>query len=117
VKNPASAFDVAEVADGTPYHELLAYEGLGLCKRDKWNQFVESGTTARGRQAAGQPVGRRALVQSRCSAAGLVRIAEAANQVRGRAGPASKGQREARGGARRERTRMHYNTVVVMEGK
>jgi len=116
VKNPASAFDVAEVADGTPYHELLAYEGLGLCKRDKWNQFVESGTTARGGKLPVNLSG-GALSFNPVFCAGLVRIAEAANQVRGRAGLHQKANAKRAVAHAASGPAMHYNTVVVMEGK
>ena len=33
-------FDVAEVADATPYQQLVALEGLGLCPREQWVQAV-----------------------------------------------------------------------------
>src|SRR5262249_44782247 len=95
--------------------ELLAYEGLGICKRDAWSRHVKSGATARGGKLPVNVSG-GALSFNPLFCAGLVRIAEAANQVRGRAGnhqvPNAKRAlaNAARGAA------MHYNTVVVMEG-
>src|SRR5207302_10279839 len=48
IKDPGKSFQVAEVSDATPYQELLAYEGLGLCKREQWLQAHESGRFAAG---------------------------------------------------------------------
>jgi len=110
-----AAFDLAEVADGTPYQELLAYEGLGICERDAWSRHVASGATARGGKLPVNLSG-GALSFNPVFCAGLIRIAEAANQVRGRAGT------HQLAGARRVLAHaasgpaMHYNTVVVMEG-
>jgi len=111
----ASSFDVAEVADGTPYQELLAYEGLGICARDAWSKQVASGAYARGGKLPVNLSG-GALSFNPIFCAGLVRIAEAANQVRGRAGThqvrnAKRAVAHAASGPA-----MHYNTVVVMEG-
>jgi len=111
----ASSFDVAEVADGTPYQELLAYEGLGICKRGAWRKHVASGATARGGKLPVNPSG-GALSFNPVFCAGLVRIAEAANQARGRAGAHQvRNVRRALAHAA-SGPAMHYNTVVVMEG-
>ena len=114
IKNPATAFDLAEVADQTPYHELLAYEGLGLCKRAAWNKHVASGASARGGKLPVNLSG-GALSFNPVFCAGLIRIAEAANQVRGRAGlhQAAKARRAVAHAA--SGPAMHYNTVVVMD--
>ena len=111
----ASTFDVAEIADATPYQELLAYEGLGICKRNAWIKHVARGATARGGKLPVNLSG-GALSFNPVFCAGLVRIAEAANQVRGRAGNhqvpnARRALAHAASGPA-----MHYNTVVVMEG-
>jgi acetyl-CoA C-acetyltransferase len=115
VKNPKTAFDVAEVADGTPYQELLAYEGLRLCARDGWGEFVASGATARGGKLPVNPSG-GALSFNPIFCAGLIRIAEAANQVRGKAGThqVPKARRAVAHAA--SGPAMHYNTVIVLEG-
>ena len=115
VKNPGTAFDVAEVADGTPYHELLAYEGLGLCKREAWNEFVASGTPAKGGKLPVNLSG-GALSFNPVFCAGLVRIAEAANQVRGRAGAHQQPNAKRAVAHAASGPAMHYNTVVVMDG-
>lgn len=114
IKGAATAFDLAEVADGTPYHELLAYEGLGLCKRETWGKHVTSGSFARGGKLPVNLSG-GALSFNPVFCAGLVRIAEAANQMRGRAGlhqlaSARRAVAHAASGPA-----MHYNTVVVMD--
>ena len=111
----ASSFDLAEVADGTPYQELLAYEGLGICGRDEWGRSVASGAFARGGKLPVNLSG-GALSFNPIFCAGLVRIAEAANQLRGRAGVHQ--VREARRAVAHAASgpAMHYNTVVVMEG-
>jgi acetyl-CoA C-acetyltransferase len=111
----AASFDVAEIADGTPYQELLAYEGLGICKRAAWAKYVKSGASARGGKLPVNVSG-GALSFNPVFCAGLIRIAEAANQVRGRAGNhqvpnAKRALAHAASGPA-----MHYNTVVVMEG-
>src|SRR3546814_13082550 len=36
-----SAFDVAEVADASPYQQLLALEALGLCEATAWQRSEE----------------------------------------------------------------------------
>ena len=111
----ASAFDVAEIADGTPYQELLAYESLGICKRDRWSKYVASGAASRGGKLPVNLSG-GALSFNPIFCAGLMRIAEAANQVRGRAGAHQvKNARRALAHAA-SGPAMHYNTVVVMDG-
>ena len=115
IKNAASSFQLAEVSDATPYQELLAYEGLGLCKREQWIDAHKSGRFARGGSLPVNPSG-GALSFNPVFCTGLVSIAEAANQVRGRAGP------HQRKGVRRVLAHaasgfaMQYNTVVVMGG-
>ena len=109
------AFDVAEIADGTPYQELLAYESLGICKRNAWSKHVASGAASRGGKLPVNLSG-GALSFNPIFCAGLMRIAEAANQVRGRAGTHQvKNARRALAHAA-SGPAMHYNTVVVMDG-
>ncbi|MFN0317316.1 MAG: thiolase C-terminal domain-containing protein [Burkholderiales bacterium] len=114
ISDPAHFFDLAEVADATPYQEFLSYEGLGLCSREMWVEHVAKRRSSRG---ASLPVNLSGGAQcfNPVFCAGLVRIAEAANQVRGRAGahqiaPARRAVAHAASGPA-----MHYNTVVVLE--
>ena len=106
---------MAEIADGTPYQELLAYECLGLCARDGWGEFVASETTARGGKLPVNLSG-GALSFNPLFCAGLIRVAEAANQVRGKAGThqVPKARRAVAHAA--SGPAMHYNTVIVLEG-
>ena len=79
------AIDIAEITDATPYAELLAYEALGFADRSAW-----ADATADGRFAAGGrlPVNLSGgvVTHNPVFCTGLIRIAEIANQVRGRAG-------------------------------
>jgi acetyl-CoA C-acetyltransferase len=109
---PLATFDVAEVSDSTPYQELLAYEALGLAPRDVWAQRVQDGTFAAGGKLPVNLSG-GALTFNPVFCTGMIRIAEVANQVRGRAGPhqhpdAKRGVAHAASGFA-----MQYNTVVV----
>lgn len=109
INDPAAAFQLAEVSDASPYQELFAYESLGLCAREKWRE-AESRF---GRQGA-LPVNLSggALSFNPVFCAGLVAIAEAANQVRGRAGNHQRDVHRALAhGA--SGFAMQYNTVVV----
>jgi acetyl-CoA C-acetyltransferase len=116
VSDPAKAFDLAEVADATPYQELLAYEGLGICGREGWSDCVENGySTLGGRLPVNLSGG--ALSFNPIFCAGLIRIAEAANQVRGRAGTHQLANARRAVAHAASGPAMHYNTVVVMDGE
>ena len=100
--------DVAEVTGPTPYQELLAYQALGLAGPDQWAAVV-AGTA--GGPAINPSGGLAAINPVFCG--GLVRIAEAAQQVRGQAGahqasPARTALAHAASGPA-----MMYQTVVV----
>lgn len=73
--------DVAEISGPTPYQELLAYQAIGIAEPAAWADVVEGRLT----QPAINPSGGVAAINP-VFCAGLVRIAEAANQVRGQAG-------------------------------
>jgi acetyl-CoA C-acetyltransferase len=81
----ASQLDVAEITDATPYSELLAYEALGLSQRANWEADLASGRFGRdGRLPVNLSGGVSTYNPVFCN--GLIRIAEIANQVRGKAG-------------------------------
>lgn len=81
----AAQIDVAEVTDATPYSELLAYEALGLSARADWAADVAAGHFGRdGRLPVNLSGGVLSANPVFCT--GLIRIAEIANQVRGKAG-------------------------------
>jgi len=105
IDDPARAFQLAEVADGTPYQELLACEGLRLRRREDWDQAPAIPVNLSGGSLTANPL----------FCTGLIRIAEVAQQLRGRAGPhqvegARRGVAHAASGFA-----MQYNTVIVLD--
>lgn len=85
ITDPMAQLDVVEVTDATPYAELLAYEALGLCARNDWAARVGDGTFAHdGKLPVNLSGGVQTFNPVFCT--GLIRFAEIANQVRGRAG-------------------------------
>ena len=85
IGDPARAFDLAEITDATPYSELLAYDALSLCKRPDWQARLAAGDFNRGGRLPVNLSG-GVLTWNPVFCTGLIRIAEIANQVRGRAG-------------------------------
>jgi acetyl-CoA C-acetyltransferase len=81
--------DLVEITDATPYSELLAYEALGLCARGDWATRTKDGTFAAGGRLPVNLSG-GVLTFNPVFCTGLIRIAEVANQVRGKAGPHQK---------------------------
>ena len=113
ITDPMADFDVAEVADATPYQELLAYEGLQLAPRQSWHARVHDGTFGPGGKLPVNLSG-GAISINPVYCTGLIRIAEIARQVLGRAGAhqqqgVSTGLAHAASG-----DAMQYNTVVVL---
>lgn len=113
IADPASAFDVAEVTDATPYAELLAYEALSLCTRDAWQARAADGTFSRGGRLPVNLSG-GVLTWNPLFCTGLIRIAEIACQMRDRAGPcqlpdARRGLAHAGSGCA-----MQYQAAVVL---
>ena len=106
------AFDLAEVADATPYQELMALEGLGLCAKDQWVAATRRGDFG---HAGKLPVNLSggAISFNPVFCTGLLRIVEAANQVRGCAGIHQRAnvRRTVAHGA--SGFAMQYNSVVV----
>jgi acetyl-CoA C-acetyltransferase len=84
IADPTTAFNVAEVTDATPYTELLALEALGLCGRDDWASRAADNTFRVGGRLPVNPSG-GVLTANPVFCTGLIRIAEVAQQVRGRA--------------------------------
>jgi acetyl-CoA C-acetyltransferase len=85
IADAATAFDLVEVTDATPYAELLAYEALSLCPRPEWAARTADGSFARGGRVPVNLSG-GVLTWNPVFCTGLIRIAEVANQIRGRAG-------------------------------
>jgi acetyl-CoA C-acetyltransferase len=109
IGDPLTSFDVVEVADATPYQELLAWEGLGLAPRETWAARLAEGVFGpQGRVPVNLSGGAIALNPVYCT--GLIRIAEIARRVLGRdGGRARLGLAHAASGFA-----MQYNTVVVL---
>jgi acetyl-CoA C-acetyltransferase len=106
-------FDIAEVADPTPYQELLSLGALGLCPRERWVAAAKHGDFAAG-GALPVNLSGGAITFNPVFCNGLMRIVESANQVRGCAG------RHQRSGVRNALAHgasgfaMQYNTVIVL---
>lgn len=106
------SFGVAEIFDATPYQQLIALEGLGLSRREDWLADIGSGVfDPSGRLPVNPSGGSAALNAVYCN--GLIRIAEAAAQLRERAGSHQiAGARTALAHAA-SGFAMQYQTVVV----
>lgn len=85
IKKPIGEIDVAEINEPSAYHEIMAYEALDFCTPGNGYKLVEEGSTELTGKIPVNPSG-GALAASPLFATGLVRIAEAALQVRGDAG-------------------------------
>lgn len=113
ITDPLTQLDVVEITDATPYAELLAYEALGLCDRNEWAEKVGAGTFALGGQL---PVNLSGGVQTfnPVFCTGLIRFAEIANQVRGRAG--AQQHKDARHGLAQAGSgfAMQYQAAIVL---
>jgi acetyl-CoA C-acetyltransferase len=114
ITDPLTQLDVVEITDATPYAELLAYEALGLCDRTEWAAKVAAGTFAIGGQL---PVNLSGGVQTfnPVFCTGLIRFAEVANQVRGRAGAHQ--HKDARNGLGQAGSgfAMQYQAAIVLD--
>jgi acetyl-CoA C-acetyltransferase len=85
IKDPLSELDVAEVSEKFAHEELMIYEALGLCKEGQGKNLIEKGTTRRDGSMPVNPSG-GALGADPVCATGLVRVVEAAKQIRCEAG-------------------------------
>ncbi|MDM8000230.1 MAG: thiolase family protein [Dehalococcoidia bacterium] len=85
IKDPSSELQVAEISEKFAHEELMIYEALGLCHEGEGKKLLEKGTTARGGKIPVNPSG-GALGADPVCATGLVRVVEAAKQIRGEAG-------------------------------
>ncbi len=85
IENPLKEIDVAEVYDAFSYQELMWAEGLRFCEKGGGGRLTESGRTKMGGSMPINPSG-GCLSAHAVIAAGLIRMAEAALQVRGEAG-------------------------------
>lgn len=85
VEDPSREIDVAELCDVTSFHEILCTEQLGLCEEGKGGALVEEGGTSIDGRLPVNPSG-GLFGANPYVARGLIRVAEAALQVKGEAG-------------------------------
>jgi acetyl-CoA C-acetyltransferase len=85
ITNPLKELDVAEVYNPFSYQELMFLECLGLCPPGESPDYVIKGTFSPGGELPCDPSG-GVLCTNPIGAAGLIRVAEAALQVTGKAG-------------------------------
>ncbi|WP_169988492.1 thiolase C-terminal domain-containing protein [Microbispora sp. H10836] len=85
ITNPFRQFDVAELQEPYTCFELSYYEGLGLCPDGGAAELVGSGATAMGGELPVNPSG-GCMGANPIGATALIRLAEAAMQVTGKAG-------------------------------
>jgi acetyl-CoA C-acetyltransferase len=83
--NPLKELDVAEIYNPFSYQQLMFLECLGLCPPGEASDYVIKGTFSPGGELPCDPSG-GVLCTNPIGATGLIRLAEAALQVTGRAG-------------------------------
>lgn len=86
IKHPAEEIDLAEVYDPYAYKELQHCEALGLCPEGEAGRFIEDGAWELDGRLPVNPSGGLLGGGHAIGTAGLVRVAEAALQIRGKAG-------------------------------
>ncbi|MHA1472262.1 MAG: thiolase family protein, partial [Promethearchaeota archaeon] len=84
VNNPVDNLDVCEVSENFSVHELMIYEALGLCDKGEGGKFIESGETEMNGSIPVNPSG-GVLSSNPTMANGLIRVAEIALQLQGKA--------------------------------
>lgn len=86
ITNPRKEIDVAEIYNPFTVLEIMAYERFGFCDRGEGPKFIEKGISRMDGELPISPSG-GTLCSNPIAAAALYRVADAANQVRGKAGP------------------------------
>ena len=85
IDNPIKQLDVCEISENFSAHELMIYEGLGLCGKGEGGKLIDSGETQVGGTVPVNPSG-GVLSSNVAMANGLIRVAEIALQLMGKAG-------------------------------
>lgn len=85
ITDPLRDFDVAEIYEPASYAELAWYEALGFCEEGQAARLIEEGTTSMEGPLPVNPSG-GVLSTNPVGASGVIRVAEAAAQLMGRAG-------------------------------
>ncbi len=85
ITRPREEIDVAEIYSPCTYAELQWLEDLGFCGPGEGGRFIESGATHIGGEIPVNPSG-GVMCTNPIGATGLIRVAEAAIQIRGEGG-------------------------------
>ncbi len=85
IGDPRRDLDVAEIYEPVTYSELAWYEALGFCEQGEAGRLIEQGVTEMDGELPVNPSG-GVLSSNPVGASGVIRVAEAAAQVLGRAG-------------------------------
>ncbi len=85
IKKPLKELNVAEICEPYAFQELLWYEGMDLCEKGKGVKLIEDGVTEMSGELPVNPSGGVLSTNPFC-ARGVIRAAEAALQLRGKAG-------------------------------
>ena len=85
IREPLVELDVAEIYEPVSYAELAWYEALGFCNEGEAGRLIEDGVTEMDGQLPVNPSG-GVLSTNPVGASGVIRVAEAALQLHGRAG-------------------------------
>lgn len=84
IQDPLAELDVAELYNAFTIQEIIEYEALGFCEKGKGAELIRGGvTTMQGRLPVCPSGG--VLCTNPIAASGLIRVAEAALQVMGKA--------------------------------
>nr|MDO8062146.1 thiolase family protein [Candidatus Freyrarchaeum guaymaensis] len=85
IEDPLRELDVAELYNPFTIQEILEYEALGFCRKGEGGKLVEEGVTDMGGDLPCDPSG-GVLCTNPIGATAMIRVAEAALQVMGKAG-------------------------------
>lgn len=85
ISDPLEELDVAEIYEPVTYAELAWYEALGFCAKGEAGRLIDEGVTEMDGELPVNPSG-GVLSTNPVGASGVIRVAEAAMQVMGRAG-------------------------------
>ena len=85
IDDPIKQLDVCEISENFSTHELMIYESLGFCNKGEGGKFIDSGETQVGGTVPVNPSG-GVLSSNVAMANGLIRVAEIALQLMGKAG-------------------------------
>jgi len=85
ITDPVKQFDVAEIYEPVSYAELAWYEAMGFCEEGEAGKLIEDGVTSMDGELPVNPSG-GVLSTNPVGASGVIRAAEGALQIHGKAG-------------------------------